>query len=731
MSFLFLQGDRYSSHSKDLLRSFAYFTKVMEDRVSISLHILDFNREYSGLPQISQYQNITALKIARETCLVHSYFYRDGDFTDTEMRLALIQLHMQSLMQKGMWAHHTVLVGSLAKNPSKQTRDQEMFHHSHAIANMHLRGAIIFINHRSLEISLLCVPCFPQMSQVFHLIRIIHKTTLKELVETSLRLNSDLQDAVVTSKAYITNKLEKFCSPLFSFSMWHMSGFSFDRTPCIFYILRLKHNFTFEPESTGFEIFTAREIDITQNKDNAGSYEESGIEQWSPFFASYIPLVLTSYQEKPHVIAEILIKPFGIESWLIIFLMATILTVLTISVERIKKSEIKVGHVILDMISSVLDQPMISNMQSIINSKARNLLPPWIKLWMLMVIVLGNSYKGMIYSYITNGMPIKWPSNLKEVLDDKKYLKVSTDIGVTDEDLFCFVRETLPTNKTSLLIKTSELATLRELRKQLRCHPSQILYEYFLERDLQLLRGEFKIPIGRQRTSRVALINFEWENVHLQFMTLFAQWIQSSDPVIIPSIVMPRLWTLFRNFFTNQFDRGLGQMAQFGFEKIYDKHFVKFHMCHIIEQRMWNIWLNLRSGIHKSKAAGEITGMEYKKFKSKLRSPLQKCGIVMRTGVNFNSLDSHPKPLSWRQLKAIFYLFSVISSVPVAAFLMEILKGLLKPRVAYWISTRRSDWMLLNPQKSILCCFTNNLENIQGRNIGLRIRVKSCEAEVK
>lgn len=50
LSFIFMQGDVHSSHSKVLLEAFPYFVDAVKEHVSISLHILDFKKAYSAPP---------------------------------------------------------------------------------------------------------------------------------------------------------------------------------------------------------------------------------------------------------------------------------------------------------------------------------------------------------------------------------------------------------------------------------------------------------------------------------------------------------------------------------------------------------------------------------------------------------------------------------------------------------------------------------------------------------
>lgn len=114
---------------------------------------------------------------------------------------------------------------------------------------------------------------------------------------------------------------------------------------------------------------------------NLKAFAKSGQIEWIPYLANFQPLTFIAYQGRPPLTAILLIKVF---SW-------------QITMESIEKLQIKLVSVFMDMAASILDPTVRRNVQKIVKDIPRHLLPTWFMLWILMLVVITNSYEGMIY----------------------------------------------------------------------------------------------------------------------------------------------------------------------------------------------------------------------------------------------------------------------------------------------------------------------------------------------
>lgn len=138
------------------------------------------------------------------------------------------------------------------------------------------------------------------------------------------------------------------------------------------------------------QAFTADYLHIYSSENIAASCNQRGA-RMEPIFRRVHPTSIPGLAETTSNQFSVILRPFKLEVWLVFVASAILLAVLTSAIEKIPNIKQKIGYVAWDIVSSVLDQCIGKEMHVVINSRLTNLLPPWFRLWMLMVIFMRSS----------------------------------------------------------------------------------------------------------------------------------------------------------------------------------------------------------------------------------------------------------------------------------------------------------------------------------------------------
>lgn len=665
LSFTLLQGPVPSSMGRSFFAKFSDIISEMENRATISICLDRMTRRNDYMPCFQKKH--APLLGKTEACLVLVYIYALKEFRTFDEFSGLVITSTRNAIKNALWPHHNILVGKLLRNPHSKQKLAQLSAHSRDISWYQFRGIIIFLNYRTGEQSLICVPCFPHESLVFYPIRLENYNSLKELRRLTSYLNTDLRGGYVKGWFPNVHQREALCTVRAQYDIDDLAHFSGNSEPCLFHMLGHKYNFSFKAQVPYvLLLFLAQKTVIFPREFDNNKYLFQGKMEWTAFLAEYVPLNFVVYQERSHATAEVLWKPYSWEVWLLLFTSAVTLALLTDTRERFQKLKVKTVPIAWDIISTILDQSVSRSVQVVINQKVQNLLPPWLRLWMLMMIVLNNSYKGKIYTFIAHGIPIRWPSTLDDLLSDNEYRKISTSTFSFLENPELgehpMIPEFLYTNKKSSTTNLANVLLFKKLNRTITYMDDSkfISYDKFVS---ERSKTEFDgLHIDNKRAEKFAVLNFQPVRTDLHFMTLHGKWVASSPTGTVPYIIKPEVWAAYKNFFTEHFTRTIGQVEQMGYRTIAQEYLFRFLLCTDFKVSMAAIIINHTRSYSRK---------ERRKFRKVVLDNFRKCNIVVRFGVSFNSLETGAKPLSWSQLKGIFILFLGVVALTLSAFVGE------------------------------------------------------------
>lgn len=676
--FLIPPGETSTSHSKKILRHFESFAKAMDNRVTISIQT----------KFMTQDKHSRFISTSTVTCLVNIYVYSESEFRSRKNFWEnFASEFMLRWMEQEVWSNHAILLGKPQKYyESLREQTYDLLMRSYTLAWASLRGLIVLVDYRTTAQVMICIPCFHDGSPVEVVISInatvkpsIHLTALQEL---NKRLNSHLHGAHVTNYQISKTSRGAYCT-LRGRSLTEASDYDTPvRSQCALYSLQQKFNFTFTRHHTveryGKTLqFIAKEVQggVIRNVE----IFHDGRFYMSNQLASFEPLVVSSFQAVPTMSIAVLAKPYGLESWMLFLVSSVLMGTLTFFVEKVENLEIKLPSIVIDMLSSILDQPVHRSVQKIVGAEARHMLPCWLGLWILMMVTLNNAYKGLIYSYLAYGFPPDWPSNWKDYMSHPAYLKLTLGVYAVRDD-----RKTGHLSLRSKLIGIlSSLPQRQEITKDEETDLEKLKnlvqagwISAFLDDTIDLVKFErdvdFSFGQGKHRYDKVGIFDF-WEKSITSSMIInsfLTSSVIASEPSVVPGIQVPNLWLVLRNYFTEHFNWGLGQLAQSGFLEVYNNRLFRYSVCNEIYCRILK---------------NNETTMA--------RNILRKCRFLANTGKDASILENGPKPLYLKHMKVMFLLHLKLLTIPVFSFLLEDLnQSLARIGLSFYLLLQSNTW---------------------------------------
>lgn len=671
LQFLFFEGtgNIFSPFTNDILSHFGEIVKAIENHVILSTHKFTFpvlHEDHIHHYQFYKHKRVNS--ISKQWCTIHIYVYEEveGDFGC--LYCDLVKPVVTNFAGFDVWPNHFIFLVKLMSTSEFGDNEKELllYRHSLELKDLHIRG-ITFVIHHTGQPHVLCIPCFPHPHLIHYPVNVSQNATnVRTLYKLSKLLNSNLRGESLSGFSVEELSPEPMCQP----RLLHDAKFLFRYYPplmshCAHYLLKHKLNYTLVAGQD--EIFVSASGQYPLSANNFNLFSQDGSMTWIENLANFDPLTFIAYQETPRLNAKILYKAYSWETWLMFAISAVAIAILTVGVEDIQSWDFDLGPIAIDVLSSILDQPVKRNSQKIVNNKAISVLPAWFKLWMLMIVVLGNGYKGMVYSFITNGIRPIWPPTLHELLRGREFLIITTNRRTTHdtEEVSSLIKSQLSAQEIS-----SYPASFRQLNATL-----QMLrrFELILHKDLMAQNKvyeslEFSLRVNRKRSRKFALVNFnDWYIEHVYLVSMYGKWMVSSEPRLIEGIELIKFWIATRNFFADYFSHGLAQLEQLGFSKVFHELIVKRHLCHDLPN-----WLSLK------KAKGKFTALH----KS---DSIRRCGYLVKYGASMDEIENDPKTLSLRELKHIFYIILACFCFPTAAYFLEASCFYLLPAgLKYW-----------------------------------------------
>lgn len=164
--------------------------------------------------------------------------------------------------------------------------------------------------------------------------------------------------------------------------------------------------------------------------------------EWVSYSISYLTFQFVTILPKPGFNATALIEPFDFTTWIIFLICCVLLILITFPTFRIRRmvlieytgEGVKISEIIIGVLGSILDQPMLQ----MFHKYPMISIPPicftslsWF-IWLTMLIILGQVYKGKIFSFLTMSTEPIWPNTLNELIEPSEmYTLITLTSGIT------------------------------------------------------------------------------------------------------------------------------------------------------------------------------------------------------------------------------------------------------------------------------------------------------------
>lgn len=647
-----------STFSRDIFDTFEKYVVAMKLKVTYSIQTIS--------PTLFKHHRLNS--ISTTNCLLHVYLYCEKEFPSQHYLISTLQNVIVALATDEDWPHHFILLGHLVRTTTPiEVKSQDLLH-SYWLRNSFLRGVVIFFNYLDSKVSLLCFPCYFDNSAVFNHIDLTHFATLPDLREKASELSSNLRRGYAQlqdkqNHHFVTSP----CTLHGLYEFFHVKIPLPTRRHCIIHALREKLNFTYTLETDQpFEFSANEHVLISRNNDHFMSTKFTTYYIMSSHLAYFEDLKLFAYQAQEPMSIKILSKPYSTSVWILLGLSITILAVVTIIVERITNTSVQFYPIIIDILSSILDQPVSRNIQKMIRNKGRNMLPVWLRLWMLTAIAITNGYKSVLYSFITKGIPSEWPATISEFALDESFLRLTTNDWSSNH----YQQESAVLDSLSYILKhptTNRDADLTVLHENFKFLPPEMFGKYTTLKNMLAQQPQETINLFGNQYSKLALLDFAERlgSTDILLKTAYPNLLVYSKQIEIENVKLWHLWVLQKNFFAEHFHAALGQLSQSGYLSEINARLFKNKVCNAMMSLL--MLSNAPLAEHH----------------------LRRCRYISYAGHGPNEIDDGAKPLSWEQLKTIFLLLLQIAPIPVLILCSEILGYKLATNIALNWSTVR------------------------------------------
>lgn len=643
------------SASFSIVEISSYFRKFSELLDNCHFHFLKLNGdlesyklESSILPALQNYNPFsiqTSSNIlqrhfrhnatSKNTCLIHIYLYTEIDplIVSTYQVYSDLLVYIDSMSE--FWPNHAIFIGILKSTASPEERDMRVAVFGQDLPFKPIGGAILFIDFERSSLNRICLPCFIDATSIFNPVKLSLLEELQDLQSLSSPLNSNLRGGFAIQGIDTQVHPEASCtllSQMPSYRVFKQKQPHYES--CVMHALKSKFNCTI-PDLVTSEHLPKMILLMTLTNpvtQNIVINKEQNYLVWNSYLTYFDHLMLSAYQQRPKMSARVITKPYSFEIWTLLIASTIMLSLLTVAVERIQHVHVKLSPIALDMLSSILDQPMSRNIQRVIGNRERSLLPVWLRIWMLMAICICSAYEAIIYSNIAHGIPPEWPANLEEYLADTGYLKLTLSAFIAtmkdphrnfSSTVHHFVSESLRTTK-------KEAPLLRKVLENVK-------FALFSEtwKRLQHLSQDVRENGVTSQPSFKGLVMIDFANLNglqfkLMFDAVYSHAVVSTKIDNVLGISLPGLWWVTRNFFHDRLSKGLGELEQSGFPDYFWHRVWDFGSCDKIRDMLQNHPITPSSVIFK------------------------RCRYILNMGTTMDIAERIPKPLHLKQLKSIF-----------------------------------------------------------------------------
>lgn len=385
--------------------------------------------------------------------------------------------------------------------------------------------------------------------------------------------------------------------------------------------------------------------------------------EWIPYSIRYTSFKFATIVRKPGFHATALVEPFDIISWVILLtLCLSIIVISCISFQFARKTldakdvrNFDFSKSLIKVCGSILDQPVlnIGSGTSFINDAISTC---WL-LWFLMLLVLGQFYKGTLFSYLAKSSEPSWPSNVNQLVDNlDDYVLITLSTATNYIGRFSILKDKMQEylnreNETNL--------AHRKIEENLNYFPNKwckLVLEIFAKNHQYLeIESNYNLTFDIPGTNIVVIDDSETVDLLSIVVPLLTpnNVMSTSLPFNGYDIITP--WEVRRSYFFPVFVNTLTLFHESGLQEKIKQHIVS------VSKRMM---LQNFTRIIKSNFSLKTT-----------LSQSQLYFLSTYGSKNFyNKLGSFT-PLSFTTLQAVFILLVMVLSAGLITFVLEYLRA--------------------------------------------------------
>lgn len=609
----FVTEDTTESRLSSYINASTYITS--ETTFTIKLIILLYSDSNSNSRQYATCYYISCLHCSRHShCFVHVYM--EDEFSISGKNYLILENIMEKLANQGEWPHHTIFMGNFQNYSEVQQQNRLKFYRD--ILPETIAHGLIFamdVTNISTKVQFLCIPCQTTFASVD--LGNIKKENHSIFYAMSLNGNSRGVYTTVSEEALFD--IEHSCD--IGARKVQPAYFRAPAAVCVLRTLQSKYNFSFytaknfakkyKGEAEFYHVVHA----LITNKNYKAKIQTRTID-WIPYGVKYESYQFIAFQAKPTISVEIFLMPFDILSWIILF--SCIVGVAATSWLGICSTPRKpnIFKIISQLILILLEQSVPLENTLLTSESARAViisLRICLGIFILMMVVIGTGYKGVIFSLLAQGLPPSWPENIHELTDDARFTLFSNDrIEYGEQGSDNMKQVPLLQDFFGLVDMTGVAGKDYPMEYSILNRTQASIYTFYMTNENMIsdlilktqmwhreIRKDDEYQIGNRSSKKFALLSMN-PDVFAAVLTKLKPRLVASKAVIISGFRAIIPWLTYRNFLFDMFSDSLARLEQNGF-------LMAFHR----EKEIWATCSALRKTETIMKAKYNMSGEEY------------------------------------------------------------------------------------------------------------------------
>lgn len=602
-----------------------------------------------------------------KACYVHAYIYDIYPFSALTPTFTFLERFFNELRKSGEWPHHTLFIKQSQLYSEVQSRQISNFYRT-LLPKTFARGIILEINFHLnssaiRNINLVCIHC---------------KSSLQSLdldQGASTKSLEDFRDSLEARGIYLITPLsyiqaiEHACDIASVHTLpTHVHRFS---SVCVFHILQDHFNFTYFTDQTFDNTTELAYFDTKMSfffeHDNYENMIKTRQREWIPYDVRRQEYQFVGFQQLPKITLVVFIRPYDWISWVIFFVLVLVLLVLRFVL--INQNFMDTFELFLSLLAVFLEQPVkakglsAAKIESPLKYFKRTLFCCWM-IWVPVMMVYSNGYKGILFSFLTTSLGVFWPESLEQLTKDRSYAMFSNE-AIFDWDATKNDHVAVPMldyySKKGLLRTASngnnippEYRILERSTVHANLSETMIIVEGIIQDDL-LHRNKSYYKIGKVTSWKFAWLHRTPEEFSA-LLTNFLPELVASKPNKIPGFERITPWQISRSFLYESFVRSFAWLEQTGFLLAF-KHF----------RNRWQLCNSVAAV--EEKLAHSISNKDSLGWGRCINKILSKAFIIQGGGGFAGA-----RPLNLEQCYGMFQVGFVLNTMAFVVFVLEMLK---------------------------------------------------------